>query len=103
MDKDQDKKLEELISTLASAVDVVFKARLELLKETKLNCDEMYQLLDNVTNGEISDVNEIKKAVLEMKSERSEEIKEEETDRSEEIESEHSDEIESERSEEIER
>lgn len=80
MDKDQDKKLEELISTLTSAVDAVFKARLELLKETNLNCDEMYQLLDNVTNGEISDVNEIKKAVLEIRekeSEQSEEFSEE--------------------------
>lgn len=69
MDKDQDKKLEELISNLTSAVEVVFKARLELLKETNLNCDEMYQLLDNVTNGEILDAGEIKKAVLEIKDE----------------------------------
>lgn len=57
--KISEEELEKLVSNLTEAVTKVFEIRMDILDKTEIHSEEMFSLLDKVTNGDISDTKEI--------------------------------------------
>ena len=64
--KISEEELEKLVGDLTEAVTKVFEIRMEILNKTEIHSEEMFSLLDQVTNGDVSDTKEILKNIRDM-------------------------------------